>query len=255
MEKPPDLLFTLIFIVSKRDETLFCDGAAIHFWRIGPVNFLSKMHKTRPMKEEMDRKMFISRRRRHFLFRDSIIKVLFPNCTLTWRVNNYVLPPRKRSIKNSLRYSTGHSPEFWVLCLDWTNFFWTHNCGHNPELFRDHPGTPTCKTSDWGSSPELSSPWNGILRPPVPSVDSERDEALHRDTIQFLFKNKNVKDNAKWIFFYLLKHWGRTEHKKSEKLKQDPKILLAWVFVKKNCKRYLRWNCSGWSCLHKKEEG
>ena len=30
-----------------------------------------------------------SRQSRHFIFIDKIIEVLFPNCTLTWRVNNY----------------------------------------------------------------------------------------------------------------------------------------------------------------------
>ena len=42
------------------------------------------------MKEEMDGEVFISRQSRHFFFIVDIIKVLFPICTLNWRVNIYV---------------------------------------------------------------------------------------------------------------------------------------------------------------------
>ena len=50
-----------------------------------------KMERTRSMREEMDGKVFISRHsRHHFPLINNMIKVLFPICTLFWRVNNYV---------------------------------------------------------------------------------------------------------------------------------------------------------------------
>ena len=53
--------------------------------------FCRKMEKTRSVKEEMDRKVFISRKSRHpFSLINTMIKVLFPICTLIWRVSNYV---------------------------------------------------------------------------------------------------------------------------------------------------------------------
>ena len=39
------------------------------------------------MREEMDRKMFISRQTWHFFVEFNLIKVLLPNLTLTWRVD------------------------------------------------------------------------------------------------------------------------------------------------------------------------
>ena len=48
------------------------------------------MEETRSMEEEMDGEVFISRQIRHDSFMDIMIKVLFPICTLIWRVNNYV---------------------------------------------------------------------------------------------------------------------------------------------------------------------
>ena len=54
-----------------------------------PYFFRRKKEKTRSVKEEMDGRVFISRHGRHFSFIHNIIKVLFPMCTLTWRVNIY----------------------------------------------------------------------------------------------------------------------------------------------------------------------
>ena len=48
------------------------------------------MEKTRSMKEEMDGDVFNYRQSRHFSFLDIMIKMLFPICTLNWRVINYV---------------------------------------------------------------------------------------------------------------------------------------------------------------------
>ena len=57
---------------------------------LGPSIFYRKMENARPMREEMIGKMSISRQNRHFNFDVIFYKVLFPICTLTWRVNNYV---------------------------------------------------------------------------------------------------------------------------------------------------------------------
>ena len=38
----------------------------------------------------MDGEVFISRQSWHFSFIDNMIKVLFPFCTLNWRVHSYV---------------------------------------------------------------------------------------------------------------------------------------------------------------------
>ena len=44
----------------------------------------------RPIIEEVDGEVSISGQSRHFAFVVHMIKVLFPICTSTWRVNNYV---------------------------------------------------------------------------------------------------------------------------------------------------------------------
>ena len=49
---------------------------------LGPYFFRRKMEKTRFMREEMDKKVFISRQSRPFSFIDNMIKVLFPIWTL-----------------------------------------------------------------------------------------------------------------------------------------------------------------------------
>ena len=54
-----------------------------------PYFFCQKMEKMRSMKEKMDGNLFISRQSWHFPCIDDMIKVLFPICTLIWRVNNY----------------------------------------------------------------------------------------------------------------------------------------------------------------------
>ena len=38
----------------------------------------------------MDGELFVSHQSGHFSLLDNMIKVLFPICTLNWRVNNYV---------------------------------------------------------------------------------------------------------------------------------------------------------------------
>ena len=62
----------------------------VHLRRIRSVHFLFKGGKEGPLTEGMDGKLLISRLSRHFCFDACIMKVLFPICTLTWRVNNCV---------------------------------------------------------------------------------------------------------------------------------------------------------------------
>ena len=80
------LFFCLCYYILCRHGNNHFD---IHFWRItSPL--VRKMEKTRSMKEEMDGEVFYFRQSRYYSFRDIMIKVLFPFCTLNWRVNNYV---------------------------------------------------------------------------------------------------------------------------------------------------------------------
>ena len=56
-----------------------------------PSIFCRKMEKARPMREEMDGKVVCFPQESAFFHFDVLLyKVLFPICTLTWRVNNYV---------------------------------------------------------------------------------------------------------------------------------------------------------------------
>ena len=104
------ILFFLILIISTDlmifsyygksfdlfvDAIILCVGAGVSnlmsiFYGFSQYFLRQKMEKTRPMKGEMDGDVFISRQSRHFFFINGMIKVLFPICTLTWRVNNYV---------------------------------------------------------------------------------------------------------------------------------------------------------------------
>ena len=71
-----------------------------------PYIFRQKMEKTRFVREGMDGKVFLSRQSRHFSSVNIMSKVLFPTCTLTWRVNNYVFCQGKgmnRRSKNTIR--------------------------------------------------------------------------------------------------------------------------------------------------------
>ena len=84
--KPSDLsVYTDIYCVGAGINTLMFISN-----RLGSYMFFAKMEKTWPMREEMDGKVFISRQNGHFIFIVNMIKVLFPICTLTWCVNNFV---------------------------------------------------------------------------------------------------------------------------------------------------------------------
>ena len=54
---------------------------------LDPYIFLRKMEKTQPMRQELDGKVFISRRSWQFSFVVIMNKVCVPNCTSTRRVN------------------------------------------------------------------------------------------------------------------------------------------------------------------------
>ena len=65
-----------------------------------PSIFCQKMEKARPIREEMDGKVvYFPPESAFFTFDVIIYKVLFPICTLTWRVNNYVSRQEKVEIR------------------------------------------------------------------------------------------------------------------------------------------------------------
>ena len=58
---------------------------------LGPSILCRKMEKARPMMKEMDGKVvYFPPESAFFNFDVLNVKVFFPICTLTWRVNNYV---------------------------------------------------------------------------------------------------------------------------------------------------------------------
>ena len=58
---------------------------------LGPSIFCRKTEKERPMMKEMDGKaVYFPSESAFFKFDVLYLKVFFPICTLTWRVNNYV---------------------------------------------------------------------------------------------------------------------------------------------------------------------
>ena len=58
---------------------------------LGPSIFTRKTEKARPMMEEMDGKVvYFPPESAYSAFGVPISEVLFPICTSTWRVNNYV---------------------------------------------------------------------------------------------------------------------------------------------------------------------
>ena len=59
----------------------------VYFWA---STFSVQRQKRRPMKGEMDEKVFVSHQSWHFAFVNNVIEVFFPIYILTWRVNNYV---------------------------------------------------------------------------------------------------------------------------------------------------------------------
>ena len=91
------LIFCLCFYLLCRRGNNHFD---VHFRRIGLYFSCRKMEKTRSEREEMDGRVLISRQSRHpFPLINKMIKVLFPICTLIWRVNNYVSRQGKVQIR------------------------------------------------------------------------------------------------------------------------------------------------------------
>ena len=76
-------VYVFIYCVGAEIPTLMSisDGLEPYFFR-------RKMEKTQSMKEEMNEEVFNSRQSRHFSFIKNVINVLFPICTLIWRVNS-----------------------------------------------------------------------------------------------------------------------------------------------------------------------
>ena len=91
MEIP--LIFCLCFyLLCRRENNHF----HVHFRRIGPYFFLSKDGKDAVRDGRIGRKgAYFPPESAYFSLINIMIKVLFPICTLIWRVNDYVLPPRK----------------------------------------------------------------------------------------------------------------------------------------------------------------
>ena len=74
---------------------IYCVGSGISILMsisdgLVPYIFRGEIEKTQSLREEMDGRVFISRLCRRFIFVVNIAKVLFPVCTLTWRINNNV---------------------------------------------------------------------------------------------------------------------------------------------------------------------
>ena len=57
---------------------------------LDPYIFLSKDGKDAIYEKRNGRRGVFPRQSRHFSYIDNMIEVLFPICTLNWRVNNYV---------------------------------------------------------------------------------------------------------------------------------------------------------------------
>ena len=55
---------------------------------------------------------------------------------------------KAESLKNCTRSSAGENPAFWVLCLFYPNFSWSHRYGRSPEPFREHSETQMWKTRE-----------------------------------------------------------------------------------------------------------
>ena len=79
------LVYVTIYCVGAGITTLtsISNGSDRYFFR-------QKMEKTLSVKEEMDRRVFISRKTWQFSFVKDMIEVLFRFCIMIWRVNNYV---------------------------------------------------------------------------------------------------------------------------------------------------------------------
>ena len=115
---------------------IYCIGAGITTWMsisdgLDPYFFRQKMGKTRFMKEQMEGKVFISRQSRHFSFINIMIEVLFPICTLNWRVGNCV----SRQGKGINRRNESTIFNIYFCSLWYHTHFWSHYCLLSLKLF------------------------------------------------------------------------------------------------------------------------
>ena len=86
MEIPLIICFCF-YLLCRRGNSQF----DIHFQRIGPYFFLSKDGKGAVCEGRKGWKsLYFPPESASFPLINNMIKVLFPICTLTWRVNNYV---------------------------------------------------------------------------------------------------------------------------------------------------------------------
>ena len=112
-----DLLFMFLFIVSAQEKPF-----DVHFRRIGPVLFLSKDGKVAVREGRNGRKGVYFPPESAFFFIVNMIKVLFPDCTLNWRVNNFVF--RQRNGINRRNANTFFNMSF---CSLWYCIYFLEN--------------------------------------------------------------------------------------------------------------------------------
>ena len=93
---PKFIICFLFFLFMKRAVFMERDvGAAISISisvsdALGPSIFRRKMERTRPMRQEMDARVFFPARVGISAFAVYVVRVLFPICTLTRRADIYV---------------------------------------------------------------------------------------------------------------------------------------------------------------------
>ena len=91
----------------------FFDGLGLYVFR-------QKMRKTRPVREEMDREVLNSSRKRKFSFVNNLIKVLFPIYTSAWRVNCHVSRQGTGvNRRNESTIITNNISYCWSSCFKW----------------------------------------------------------------------------------------------------------------------------------------
>ena len=81
-----------------------------------PCIFLPLMENTRPLRNEMDRKVFISRQTCHFLFVNEMINNFSPNLYLIWLINNFISCQGK--VFNRRSESTKNNK---IMCIGWNS--------------------------------------------------------------------------------------------------------------------------------------
>ena len=83
----PLIIYLCFYLLCRRGNNHF----DVHFRRIGPYFFLSNDGKDAVREGRNGRKgLYFPAESASFPLINNMVKVLFPICTLTWRVNNYV---------------------------------------------------------------------------------------------------------------------------------------------------------------------